>query len=122
MEPLWKVRDRVLDRALADGADVLLDVGCGDGLIGFGALQRGVGTVIFGDASEGRGVRRMAHAYLRATMTTRCRHCANGSNRGYAFTSFRSRRASMASLSRAGRCCCAWPRIRRRCTMPSPMR
>jgi ubiquinone/menaquinone biosynthesis C-methylase UbiE len=52
MEPLWAVRDRVLDRALLDGAEVLLDVGCGDGLIGFGALERGVGTVIFSDISD----------------------------------------------------------------------
>jgi arsenite methyltransferase len=52
MEPLWKVRDRVLDGGLAEGADVLLDVGCGDGLIGFGALERGVATVIFSDVSE----------------------------------------------------------------------
>src|SRR5439155_3977117 len=52
MEPLWPVRDRVLDRAFLEGTDVLLDVGCGDGLIGFGALERGVGTVIFSDVSN----------------------------------------------------------------------
>jgi arsenite methyltransferase len=46
-------RDGVLDRAaLADG-DVLLDVGTGDGLIGFGALDRlgPGGQVIFSDVS-----------------------------------------------------------------------
>ncbi|HEX6701513.1 MAG TPA: class I SAM-dependent methyltransferase [Gaiellaceae bacterium] len=52
MEPLWKVRDRVLDRAGLDDASALLDVGCGDGLIGFGALERGVATVTLSDVSE----------------------------------------------------------------------
>jgi arsenite methyltransferase len=46
------VRERVLDRAeLAEG-ETLLDVGCGDGLIAFGALERGAGLVIFGDISQ----------------------------------------------------------------------
>ena len=46
-------RDKVLDFAqLAEGLDVLLDVGCGEGLIGFGALARGAGHVIFSDISE----------------------------------------------------------------------
>jgi len=52
MEPLWARRDRVLDRAALEDGDVLLDVGCGDGLIGFGALERGVETVIFSEVSE----------------------------------------------------------------------
>ena len=52
MEPLWKFRDRVLDRAHLEGGDTLLDVGCGDGLIGFGALERGAGTVVFSDVSD----------------------------------------------------------------------
>jgi arsenite methyltransferase len=46
------VRERVLDRAeLAEG-ETLLDVGCGDGLIAFGAVERGAGLVIFGDISQ----------------------------------------------------------------------
>ena len=51
-EFLRPIRDRVLDNAaLADG-DTLLDVGCGDGLIAFGALERTKsGTVIFSDIS-----------------------------------------------------------------------
>jgi arsenite methyltransferase len=46
------VRERVLDRAeLAEG-ETLLDVGCGDGLIAFGAVERGAGLVIFSDISQ----------------------------------------------------------------------
>jgi arsenite methyltransferase len=47
-------RDRVLDNARIREGDVVLDVGCGDGLIGFGALER-VGTagrVVFSDVSQ----------------------------------------------------------------------
>jgi len=51
MEPLWEVRERVLDRGLLTDVDVLLDVGCGDGLVGFGALERGVPSVVFSDVS-----------------------------------------------------------------------
>jgi ubiquinone/menaquinone biosynthesis C-methylase UbiE len=37
-------------RSSAEG-ETLLDVGCGEGLIGFGALERGAGEVIFSDVS-----------------------------------------------------------------------
>jgi SAM-dependent methyltransferase len=54
LDRLGKVRDAVLDHGLAlgDGA-VLLDVGAGDGLIGFGALARmnATGRVILSDIS-----------------------------------------------------------------------
>jgi SAM-dependent methyltransferase len=51
LERLTQVREEVLERAeLAEG-ETLLDVGCGEGLIGFGALERGAGTVIFSDIS-----------------------------------------------------------------------
>jgi ubiquinone/menaquinone biosynthesis C-methylase UbiE len=52
LEGLASVRDKVLDRSgLAEG-ETLLDVGCGEGLIGFGALERGAGHVVFSDISE----------------------------------------------------------------------
>ena len=40
LETLRPVRERVLDNARLNGEDVLLDVGCGDGFIAFGALER----------------------------------------------------------------------------------
>ena len=50
---LYPVRDAVLDRARLRPGDTLLDVGTGDGLIAFGALDRLApgGRVIFSDVS-----------------------------------------------------------------------
>jgi len=50
---LRTVRDRVLDLAGVAAGDVVLDVGCGDGLIGFGALPSvgEGGAVVFSDIS-----------------------------------------------------------------------
>jgi SAM-dependent methyltransferase len=48
---LAPVRDELLDLAEVQPGEVLLDVGCGDGLIGLGALDRGA-RVIFSDISE----------------------------------------------------------------------
>ena len=51
-EELAQRADKVLNYAdLAEG-ETLLDVGCGEGLIGFRALERGAGTVIFSDISH----------------------------------------------------------------------
>jgi ubiquinone/menaquinone biosynthesis C-methylase UbiE len=48
---LREMRDRVLDNARLASTDTPLDVGCGEGLIGFGALDRlgSDGHVIFSD-------------------------------------------------------------------------
>jgi arsenite methyltransferase len=51
LEELAAKRDRVLDRAGLHPGETLLDVGCGNGLIGFGALERGAGAVVFTDVS-----------------------------------------------------------------------
>jgi arsenite methyltransferase len=51
-EHLVPVRDNVLDRAGLEASETLLDVGCGEGMIGFGALERGAGHVIFSDISD----------------------------------------------------------------------
>jgi SAM-dependent methyltransferase len=48
---LADTRDGVLDRADLRKGETLLDVGCGEGLIGFGALERGAGSAIFSDVS-----------------------------------------------------------------------
>jgi arsenite methyltransferase len=48
---LLAFRDGVLDRAAVAEGDVVLDVGTGDGLIGFGALARGA-RVVFSDVSQ----------------------------------------------------------------------
>ncbi|HEY0388889.1 MAG TPA: class I SAM-dependent methyltransferase [Gaiellales bacterium] len=52
LEDLRPVRDRVLDGARLAPGEALLDVGCGDGLIAFGAIERGAGQVVFSDISD----------------------------------------------------------------------
>ncbi len=49
---LGAVRDKVLDNARLAEGETLLDVGCGEGLIAFGALERGAGSVVFTDISD----------------------------------------------------------------------
>ena len=53
LEHLLPIRDRVLDHARIEPGECLLDVGSGDGLIAFGALDRvgPEGTVIVSDVS-----------------------------------------------------------------------
>src|ERR1700677_1325732 len=53
-EFLYPVRDKVLDKAKLQPGDTVLDVGTGDGLIAFGALERlrPSGQVIFSDISQ----------------------------------------------------------------------
>ena len=45
-------RERILDRAELVEGETLLDVGCGDGLVAFGAIERGAGLVVFSDISQ----------------------------------------------------------------------
>jgi ubiquinone/menaquinone biosynthesis C-methylase UbiE len=54
LRTLTDVREHVLDHARIAAGEVVLDVGCGDGLIAFGALQRvgEQGRVIFSDISQ----------------------------------------------------------------------
>jgi ubiquinone/menaquinone biosynthesis C-methylase UbiE len=49
---LRQTRDKVLDNAVLAPGETLLDVGCGEGLIAFGALDRGAGEAVFTDVSE----------------------------------------------------------------------
>jgi arsenite methyltransferase len=49
---LEETRNRVLDGARLEPGEALLDVGAGDGLIAFGALERGAGEVSFADISD----------------------------------------------------------------------
>jgi arsenite methyltransferase len=69
---LAKVRDRVLDNAALRAGETLLDVGCGNGLIAFGALERDAGEVVFADISTPLldDCRELAAA---AGLTDRCR-------------------------------------------------
>jgi arsenite methyltransferase len=48
---LHPIRDRVLDGAEPVSGARVLDVGCGEGMIGFGALDRGAAEVVFSDVS-----------------------------------------------------------------------
>jgi len=74
-------RDGVLDRAAVTDGDVLLDVGTGDGLIGFAALDRvgRSGQVIFSDISADllAGCRRRA---AREGLLERCRFVQTGAD------------------------------------------
>jgi ubiquinone/menaquinone biosynthesis C-methylase UbiE len=71
---LESLRDRVLDNASLGPGDVVLDIGCGDGLIGFGALERLAegGQVIFSDISTSLVERCKAIATQRNVLV-RCR-------------------------------------------------
>jgi arsenite methyltransferase len=73
LEQLAPVRDRILDDAEVGPGDTLLDVGCGDGLVGLGALERGA-DVIFSDVSDAclddcRAIAGDAARYVRASAT-----------------------------------------------------
>jgi SAM-dependent methyltransferase len=74
LEYLAPVRDKVLVNAGIDAGDTVLDVGTGDGLIAFGALDRvgPNGSVIFSDISQ--DLLNLAHALAKdANVASRCR-------------------------------------------------
>lgn len=78
---LYPVRDKVLQNARLDDNETLLDVGCGDGLIGFGALaQSATVNVVFSDISQDL----LTHAEKLAQemgVVDRCRFvCASAEN------------------------------------------
>jgi arsenite methyltransferase len=54
LESLYRWRDEILDKAQLKPGETLLDVGAGDGLVAFGALDRlgSSGHVIFSDVSQ----------------------------------------------------------------------
>jgi arsenite methyltransferase len=52
VEQLTEARERILDNAALERGETLLDAGCGNGLVAFGALERGAGRVVFTDVSE----------------------------------------------------------------------
>ena len=52
VEQLKAARERILDNAAFEAGETLLDVGCGNGLVAFGALERKAGRVVFADISE----------------------------------------------------------------------
>ncbi len=79
LEELAGVRDRVLDNAALRAGETLLDVGCGNGLIAFGALERDAGEVVFADISPPLldDCRELAAA---AGLTDRCRFLEASAN------------------------------------------
>ena len=72
MDHLRGVRDRVLDLAEPVEGRTLLDVGCGDGLIASGALERGARLVIFSDISDDL-LEACRHVAAEAGVLDRCR-------------------------------------------------
>jgi arsenite methyltransferase len=73
LERLAPVRDKILDDAQVGPGDTVLDVGCGDGLVGLGALDRGA-EVIFNDISDAclddcRAIAGDRARYVRASAT-----------------------------------------------------
>lgn len=78
LEDLAAVRDQILNAAQLGAGNSLLDVGCGDGLVGFGALAREPGcTALFSDISE-RLVDQCRQLAESAGVSKRCRFLVAG--------------------------------------------
>jgi arsenite methyltransferase len=52
VDQLTQTRERILDNAAFESGESLLDVGCGNGLVAFGALGRDAARVVFADISR----------------------------------------------------------------------
>jgi arsenite methyltransferase len=50
--PHWRWRERILDGGEPIAGQAVLDVGCGEGLVAFGALDRQAREVVFSDISQ----------------------------------------------------------------------
>lgn len=71
-EFLYPVRDKILDRANLQENETLLDVGCGDGLVAFGALSRSeTERIVFSDISQ----ELLDHAAALAQKISAAEHC-----------------------------------------------
>ncbi len=71
-EFLYPIRDKILDTARLQEGETLLDVGCGDGLVAFGALERlETGRVLFSDISQ-ELLDHSAHLAEKMDVTERC--------------------------------------------------
>jgi arsenite methyltransferase len=70
---LTRVRDALLDFAFVKPGETVLDVGCGDGLMGFGALERSApsGRTIFLDISDDL-LQRCREIACKTQMVERC--------------------------------------------------
>jgi arsenite methyltransferase len=77
MQATW--RDRILDNAGLARGQTVLDVGCGEGLIAFGALERGAGAVVFSDISEDL-LNLCRHAASELGLLDRCRFVCASAN------------------------------------------
>jgi SAM-dependent methyltransferase len=65
-------RERILDNARLKRGETLLDVGCGEGLVAFGGLERGAGRVVLSDISQAL-LDFCREAATKAGFTDRCR-------------------------------------------------
>ena len=73
LDRLYPVRDKVLSHVTLDEGGILLDVGCGDGLIALGALDKYPGCrVIFSDISDDL-LQHAEHLAVEMKVHDRCR-------------------------------------------------